>query len=174
MLARAARLAAIPLRMVGIGPLKAQIKQDYPEIELTGWKEKNELAELCRDVRVLVMPTRSRETFGLSAFEALMSGIPVIVSNRTMIAEEICSDKLGLSGNPENAELFASLLLKVATDDQFVKQASQKAYANRKQLAPDINKYKDDLLMVYGNMLFDTSSPHTGQCPQTRLSRVQS
>jgi len=47
---------------------------DFPEIELMGWKSKQEIAQLCREARALIMPSRWRETFGLVALEAAMSG----------------------------------------------------------------------------------------------------
>jgi glycosyltransferase involved in cell wall biosynthesis len=37
-LARAARMAGAPLRMIGTGPLVPVIRCDFPEVELTGWK----------------------------------------------------------------------------------------------------------------------------------------
>ena len=155
LLARAAQQANIPLRMVGVGPFAVQIKRDYPETELAGWKNREQLQELVGDVRVLVMPTRCRETFGLAVFEALMSGIPVIISDRSMASEEIHADAIGLAGNPENTEQFAELLRKMATDNQLVEQASRKAYRKRKQLAPDAVAYTDLLLQTYHKRLSD-------------------
>ena len=44
------------------------------------------ISELAGATRLLVLPTRVRETFGLVALEGLMSGIPLLTTSSTLIA----------------------------------------------------------------------------------------
>ncbi len=153
LLAKAARQAGVPLRVIGSGPLATVLAKDFPEVELIGWKSREEIAELCRDARALVLPTRSRETFGLAAMEALVSGLPVIVSANAMLAPEIAAHGFGLSCEPNDAPALANMLSRLAHDDKLVAAMSRKAYAEARQLAPTLPEWTDGLLTCYEALL---------------------
>ena len=76
LLARAARRAGVRLRIAGAGSLEATIRRENPAAELLGWRSREQVAQLASDARMVVIPTRCRETFGLVGIEALLSGIP--------------------------------------------------------------------------------------------------
>lgn len=65
------------LTMVGIGPLEAELRQALPpNVELHGWLEREELAELYRRASGFIHV--GEEDFGIAMVEALAAGMPVI------------------------------------------------------------------------------------------------
>lgn len=153
LVAKAARQAGVPLIVIGSGPLAAVLARDFPEVGLVGWKSREEISELCRDARALVLPTRSRETFGLVALEALISGLPVIISTNAMLAAEIAAAGFGFSCDPNETVMLADMLRGLADDDKLVSSMSRKAHIEARQLAPTVAEWTDGLLACYGSLL---------------------
>ena len=73
--------------VVGDGDQKEILQNKYPNIEFTGWKESKEVKEYQSKARALIFPSRWYETAGLTALEANMCGIPIIVSSNTAITD---------------------------------------------------------------------------------------
>jgi glycosyltransferase involved in cell wall biosynthesis len=72
----------------------AEWRRNYTStgIEFTGWIQGCRRAELFAGARALLFPTQLDETFGLVVAEAMMSGTPVIASNRGACPELITDD----------------------------------------------------------------------------------
>lgn len=153
LLAEAARVARVPLRLIGTGPLASILEEKYPEFEFCGWKHQSEIKELCCDVRAMVMPSQCRETFGLSIFEALLSGIPTIVSHHVMAAGEIVKGGLGLSCNPASTSEFADILSQIAQNHDLTRSMSHKAYVEGPRLVPSLEQWSDELIEIYVSLL---------------------
>lgn len=60
--------------------------QSLPNIRIAGYKPTKELAEIMQDSYALLFLTRY-ETFGITAIEAMASGLPVITCNSTAVPE---------------------------------------------------------------------------------------
>lgn len=159
LLARAARRAGVPVRMVGTGPLAAAIKHGFPEIELTGWKPKDEIAELCREARALVMPSRWRETFGLVAIEAAMSGIPVIASRAALITDDLVRLGMGVDCAADDEVALARVMKDLAADDGPVARMSQRGFESARLLAPTPRDWGNDLIAIYQGKLSVARKP---------------
>lgn len=71
---RGARLAE-PLVFAGTGPLRTELER--AGFEVTGWLPHRAMAGVYRRARVLVMPSRWQEPFGIAGLEALSLGVPV-------------------------------------------------------------------------------------------------
>jgi glycosyltransferase involved in cell wall biosynthesis len=149
LLAESARSAGATLQMVGDGPLRPFLEQTFPEIELMGWQPRENVARIARAARVVVMPTGSRETFGLVAFEALTSGIPVIISKFAATCDEIVRNDIGLSCDPYDAKALADVLRNLATDDHRLRLMSERAWRMRNSLALSNQSWGDHLLSIY-------------------------
>jgi glycosyltransferase involved in cell wall biosynthesis len=152
-LARAARMAGAPLRMIGTGPLVPVIRCDFPEVELTGWKSKGEIAKLCRDARAVVMPSQTRETFGLVAIEAAMSGIPIIVSQAALIATDLERLGVGMVCNGHDVTSLAQAINRVMSDDAQVADMSRRGFDVARSLAPTPQEWGDQLVALYEEKL---------------------
>jgi glycosyltransferase involved in cell wall biosynthesis len=88
----AARRAGVPLKVAGDGPLRDRLRDSGAE--LLGRVPAERLAELRRGAAVVLVPSRSDETFGLSALEAMGAGVPVVASSAgalpELVGEERC------------------------------------------------------------------------------------
>jgi glycosyltransferase involved in cell wall biosynthesis len=151
-LARAARRAGVRLKAIGTGPQAADLARDFPEIELTGWKPKAEIAALCRDARALVMPSQCRETFGLVAIEAAMSGIPIIASLSALITDEIVRLGVGVACQADEKNL-AQAMATLQRDDVAVEAMSRRGFAHARQLAPTPDDWCEELISLYEDKL---------------------
>jgi glycosyltransferase involved in cell wall biosynthesis len=153
LLARAAQRAGARLRLIGAGPLAAQIKRDCPDAELLGWRGRDDIVRLIGDARIVVSPTRNREPFGLVALEALMSGIPVIVAQSSPFAGEIVSRQFGIACDPHDEAGLTAAIETLLRDDRLVHEMSCRAFTDARQLAPTPAQWCDDLLALYGSRL---------------------
>lgn len=63
-------------RVVGDGPQRAQLQQDYPQAQFLGYQQGETLAQSFAAASVLVFPSRT-DTYGLVMLEALACGTPV-------------------------------------------------------------------------------------------------
>ena len=67
----------LPLVLAGTGSARERIAERAPEVELCGWVPHERLAGLYRRARLLLMPCRWQEPFGIVGLEALSRGVPV-------------------------------------------------------------------------------------------------
>ena len=65
--------------VVGDGNERQKLETQFPNIEFTGWKNKDEVKKYMRGARALIFPSRCYETAGLTILEAQTLGIPSIV-----------------------------------------------------------------------------------------------
>jgi glycosyltransferase involved in cell wall biosynthesis len=149
LLARAARRASVRLRIIGAGSLEAAVRHVNPSAELHGWCSREEIAQLAGDARIVVMPTRSRETFGLVGIEALLSGIPVVVSRFSLISDEIVSRGFGVACDPYDEMALTDAIATLGNDDCLVTEMSCRAFSGARVLAPTPEQWCDDLLRIY-------------------------
>lgn len=153
LLARAARRASVPLRIVGLGSQLSLLAREHPEAELMGWQTQEAIAQLIGDARILVMPTRSPEPFGLVALEAMMSGVPVVVSRNAFLSEEIVRLGFGLACDPTDEAALENAISTLARDDDLVETMSRRAFAGSHDLALSPDQWGDQLLELYKNKL---------------------
>jgi glycosyltransferase involved in cell wall biosynthesis len=149
LLAEAASKAGVPLTFIGEGQLASTISAVYPQARLAGFQNRDGLHDFAARARCLVVPTRSRETFSLVAFEALASGIPVIISEFAATRDEIVDNGLGLSCNPYDIDALVASLSEIAANDDRVAAMSQRGFAARKTLALSFDDWTQGLLEVY-------------------------
>jgi glycosyltransferase involved in cell wall biosynthesis len=153
LVAAAARQAGVPLYVVGDGPLKAKLAQQYPEFEWLGWRGRAEIAALIQTARMVVVPTRWRETFGLVALEAVMSGIPIVASAFALIADEIVDRGFGIACDPHDSDALVGAIKRLATDHEALEQMSRCGFEEARALAPAPEAWCDALLGIYESKL---------------------
>lgn len=153
MVAAAARKAGATLRIIGDGPLREKLKQDHGEAELLGWRSRAEIAELIGSARLLVVPTRWRETFGLVTLEALMSGVPVLVSRLALICDELVRLGCAQSCDPYDEATLASAIATLGEDDDRIREMSEAGFDRTRNLAPTPDAWCDALVRLYEEKL---------------------
>ncbi|MGX5668412.1 glycosyltransferase family 4 protein [Rhizobium daejeonense] len=134
--------------LIGQGPLLKEMQDALPNCYVPGWLEDSEVQRIAAEARFFLMPSRMPEPYGLVAAEAMMSGIPVIVSSNALIAEEVASNGAGLVFESGNA---ASLAEKMAMMDSVVtvRRLSEGAYEYGKRIAPDGYEWSRRLTDIY-------------------------
>lgn len=95
--------------VVGDGDEKQKLETQFPNIEFTGWKNKDEVKHYMKGARALIFPSRWYETAGLTVLEAQALGVPCIVSVCSAGSEFIESDELKF----KNIEEFKESILKI-------------------------------------------------------------
>lgn len=104
---------SLSIKVIGTGPLHEEyattIKTAHlTNIELLGRKSSGDCFNLLLGAKMLIMPSISYETFGLTIVEAFACGKPVIASNHGAMAAIVEHGKTGLLFEPGNAEDLAS------------------------------------------------------------------
>ena len=151
--AQAAKLAGVPLRIIGDGVERAHLAQVNPQAEITGWCEPHEVAMHLASARLLVVPSRWRETFGLAVVEALRQGVPVVISNTALISQDVVESEAGLAINTQDIAGFAALLSHLAEADDEIRSMSERAIAAAALLAQAAADWRDALLAHYQTVL---------------------
>jgi glycosyltransferase involved in cell wall biosynthesis len=106
---------AIPLRIVGEGPLQEKMSREIrgsllPCVELTGRRTHEEVRLLMSEAKFLISPSICYENFPLAVAESFASAVPVIASRLGSMAEIVRDGVTGLhfeAGNP--ADLAAKV-----------------------------------------------------------------
>ncbi len=120
----------VPLKIVGEGPLAAQVAEAVSldrGIEWLGRKSLPEVYELIGNAMFLVFPTIGYETFGRVAIEAFAKGTPVIASQVGAISELVASNRNGLHFRPGDSEDLAIKIEWALTHPQEIAQMRQEA-----------------------------------------------
>jgi len=102
-----------PLRIVGTGPMEAEVRSWAalnPNVEHLGPKTSQEVFALMQDAYVLIFPSTWYEGFGRVAIEAFATGLPVIASRLGSMEEVIADGRTGLHFAPGSCE---DLVMKV-------------------------------------------------------------
>jgi len=97
----ASRIAAIPLVVAGAGPERAELgrRAGDGDVRFVGRVGDAELAKLRAGAAIALVPSRSAETFGLAAAEAMAAGVPVAASRVGALPELVDEDGLVPAGD---------------------------------------------------------------------------
>lgn len=133
--AEAAALAGAPLTIVGEGPLAAKIRARHPRAQLLGRRSPEEIRTIANAARLLVMPSRYPEPFGLVAMEAAWSGLPVLLADTALLAPDLVRCGAGLAVDPRDTAAFADAIRRLATCDATTRAMSRAAFYKTRSLA---------------------------------------
>jgi len=124
----------LPLRIVGDGPMGAEVERATVDVEGVTWlghQPRDEVLAHMHNASLLVFPSEGYETFGRVAIEAFAKGTPVIASNIGAIAELVDHRRTGLLFTPGNAAELADAvtwLLTHPTEAAAMRQAARAEY----------------------------------------------
>lgn len=154
--ALAAAKAGLPITFVGDGSEVARIRQLNPGASFLGRLDRKGVARALARARIAVMPSRWTEPFGLVALEAIGSGVPVIVSNRALVASEIGRAGFGLAMDTADIDAFAQALLALHADDGLVAAMSNAGFDRYLDLCNTEADWADEILSHYRDVLSGT------------------
>jgi glycosyltransferase involved in cell wall biosynthesis len=149
----AAQKAGVQAVLIGDGPQRDELAARFPSAEMTGWKTPAEVADLVREARAIVIPSRYPEPFGLTALEATYSGIPVIIAASAMLAPELELAGAGLAVDPRDIDAFAEALSRIAGADEDVQEMSERAFSRTRNLGTTPDEWVAGLETIYAETL---------------------
>ena len=132
-------------RLAGDGPLRPEMEaraSRLPNVRLLGALSPSRVGEEMAGATAVVVPSRCLETFGLSAAEALMRGVPVVARRRGALTE-IVEQSGGGELFDEDAEI-APCLRRLAGDPARVRDLGRRgreAALSRWREAPHMDRY---------------------------------
>ncbi|AYG59578.1 glycosyltransferase family 4 protein [Rhizobium jaguaris] len=134
--------------LIGRGPLLDEMQRALPHCWVPGWLADEEVTTLAGEARVFIMPSRMPEPYGLVAAEALMSGIPVIVSSNALIAAEVERNGAGLVFRSGDAGSLAERLAST-DDDRLMQKLCEGALALGQRIAPSKAEWGRRMVDIY-------------------------
>lgn len=114
--------AALPLRVVGSGPLADELAawaDGRDDVRVLGLRDAAECARLMAGAAAVVTPSTWAEPFGLVVVEAMAVGAPVIAADGGAFPELVDDGVTGLLSATGDADALASSIHRVVTDREF-------------------------------------------------------
>ncbi len=94
------RIAGVPLVVAGDGPERARLTREFPDVSFRGHLAELELSRARERAAVALVPSRSAESFGLAAAEAMAAGLPVVASRVGALPELVPGEWLVAPNDP--------------------------------------------------------------------------
>lgn len=153
LLAEAGRRAGISIRFAGDGQDRSRLEQEYPEHRYEGWQSRADLSRIMEKARLLIAPSLGPEPFGLAPVEALLSGIPVAISDSMLLSEDV--DGLGVGAKFKAADCadLTEHLAKLSADDKLVAKMSRSAREAGRTISMSQESWGAALFDIYAEVL---------------------
>ena len=151
--AQAAQEAGVGLTLAGTGELEQELGAGNDLIRLAGWCDPRALRELASKARALIVPSRVVEPFGLVILEAAASGLPVIVSDRAYLAEDVLRCGFGEVFDPGKPAQLHEILVRWLADDVAVRRMSEAGMTHAANLSLGPDEWAEQFLEIFGRKL---------------------
>lgn len=152
LLARAAKLADVPVVFGGDGPQADAVRVENPRAEITGWLRSDDIYTRIRKSRAAVMTSRWYEAAPLVTPEALAAGLPVVVPDTCAARDFIIDGETGIIFKSGNAESLADALVRLK-DSAEAGRMGRSAYDALWADPPTMEKHLSKLLNIYQEVL---------------------
>lgn len=110
---------------VGDGDEREKLEKQYPNIEFTGWKDKDEVKEYMKGARALIFPSRWYEGAPLTPLEAMQYGVPILSSSVCSSIEYIDNKEQIFQLNTEDIK---DKIFKLNKRKEIIKNYNMKKY----------------------------------------------
>ncbi len=120
----------ISFKIVGRGPEEARLHamgHGLSNVEFLGFKVGDELKDLYRNAKAVLLPSRVHEVFPLTILEAMAAGKPVIASNVGGIPEVVEDRHTGFLVAPTDLQGWVEAVLRLAYDDELCLRLAKQA-----------------------------------------------
>jgi glycosyltransferase involved in cell wall biosynthesis len=145
----AAAAAGVPLKVAGTGPEEERLRaRAGGQVEFLGRLSPERLAVVRRAAAIVLMPSRSDESFGLAALEAMAAGVPVIATRAGALPELVGEERCVPRGN---ADALASQLADLWADPERRRTEGDELIA-RARGSYTQERFTRDLLDLYARL----------------------
>lgn len=157
----------IRLHIYGEGPLESSLKELVSELGLSevvhfmGYVEHVKLPEILAGMDLYCLSSL-QESFGVSAIEAMASGLPVVATDTEGFRDIIIQGETGLLVQPADPQALASAMLKFCTD-QSLRQICGQAGLHRVRKLFDWEQNVTAMERIYREMANSASRPQGQQ-----------
>jgi len=144
-----------PLRIVGSGPQEQELReraQDMPNVRFDGFLANDQLWDVVRRARVVVVPSLWYEPFGLTALEAMALTRPVIVSDRGGLPEIVEDDVSGRIVPAGDVERLAEALKSFLYDATYASSLGEAARGRALEIG-DPERHAKRMLKIYQQVM---------------------
>ena len=155
----AARRVSLPIILVGDGADRARLAAEYPEAHFAGRLAPEAIGTLAATARLLVMPSRYPEPFGLVAMEAALAGLPVVLPPTALLAPDLVAAGAAAMVYPQDIAAHAAVLAALAKDDARVEAMSRAGFTATRHLALSPQEWIERLLAHYAARLEPDQAP---------------
>lgn len=136
----------LPCRLVlaGDGPEKEGLRQLAVDldvagsVELPGYVEGEELAELYRGAEVFALPTSMSEGFPTAILEAMAAGLPIVTTASRGPRDHLVEGRHALFVPPHDSEALAACLTRLLADDELRRSMGTANRRKIREFDPDI------------------------------------
>lgn len=142
----------VALKIVGTGPLEAELKKRYPKVRFMGFRTGNELKEIIGQSSFVVVPSEWYENCSMVVLEAMAMGKPVVGSRVGGIPEQVEDGKTGLlfeMGSVNDLARKMGLL----TNDPSLRREMGKAARAKAEEEYSLKQHCVGLLEIYDGLL---------------------
>ncbi|MBB6430562.1 glycosyltransferase [Algisphaera agarilytica] len=145
------QLPNVPLRVVGKGPLQAQIESlndRHDAVTYYDWVSFPQLGQLLGDAMFLVLPSMNYEGFPRVIVEAFAHGVPVVASNIGAMGRVIEDGANGRHVNYGDADDLARVIRELMDDPEQVQRLRQGARESYEQFYTAETNYQT-MMSIY-------------------------
>lgn len=125
-----AQRAGVPMIIVGSGDLEESLRAQYKDAVFAGFCDHSEIVKYAEQSRAIIVPSRVREPFGLVVGEGALSGLPILISQQSMLSGRVKQLGMGDSFDPTKPGDLAQRLVEWADNDELIESMSKNAIAN--------------------------------------------
>ena len=139
----------LPVRILGDGNARQQLEAlagrlgISERVRFSGWVDNARLGDFYRRSRLVVMPGRWPEPFGLVGLEAMACGRPVVAFDVGGVRDWLEPDRTGLLVAEQDVDSLASAIDRLCTDDALAERlgrAARRSYHRRFLFQPYIQR----------------------------------
>jgi len=149
----AARRVKAPARIIGDGSKLRELSELFPEATFDGWQSRTCIAELLKSARMLVVPSRYPEPFGLVIAESVASGMPVILPHSALLAAEVADQAVGIPCDTRSIDELARVIDSTRNDDEKIGIMSRRAFDLRTRFSVDPTNWSAQIVSYYNTLL---------------------
>lgn len=151
--ANAAQELSVDANVVGDGPCAAELRQKFPSLNYSGWLHSEEVKQVLKNARCLVLPSLCYETQGLVVLEAAALGIPAIVPDTSAARDLVVDGKTGLWFKGGDEKDLTEKMRYLSEDGRFAARLGQAAYEHFWQAPPTLDRHVEKIMETYREVL---------------------